>query len=70
MRSDLQVPNEYSISLLRKEERRLDLSTPCSRDGGTPMGLLETVAVVAVFSDNMKKENNFSKYSGMDKETV
>lgn len=25
---------------------------------------------VAVFSDNMKKENNLSKYSGMDKETV
>lgn len=62
----MQVPNEYCISLLLKEERGLDLSTPCSRDGGAPKGLLETV----VFSDNMKKENNLSKYSGMDKETV
>lgn len=38
----------------------------CSRDEGAPKGLLETV----VFSDNMKKESNLSKYSGMDKETV
>lgn len=67
MRSDLQVPNEYFISLLWKEERQPDLSTPWSRDGGAPKGLLETIAV---FSDNMKKENNLSKYSGMDKETV
>lgn len=63
----MQVPNEYCISLLLKEERRLDLSTPCSRDGGASKGLLETVAV---FSDDMKNENNLSKYSGMDKETV
>lgn len=62
----MQVPNEYFISVLWKEERRLDLSTSCSRDEGAPKGLLETV----VFSDNMKKENNLSKYSGMDKETV
>lgn len=35
--------------------------------GGASKGLLETVAV---FSDNMKRENKLSKYSGMDKETV
>lgn len=44
-----------------------NLSTPCRRDGGAPKGLLE---IVAVLSDNMKKENNLSKCSGMDKETV
>lgn len=35
--------------------------------GGASKGLLETVAM---FSDDMKNENNLSKYSGMDKETV
>lgn len=59
----MQVPNEYFISLFLKED---NLNISCSRDEGAPKGLLETV----VFSDNMKKENNLSKYSGMDKETV
>lgn len=55
-----------SILFLCFWKKKDNLNISCSRDEGAPKGLLETV----VFSDNMKKENNLSKYSGMDKETV